>query len=200
MTKKIALQIKSDIYRIGIEEILKETGKYSLYSYNNIEELKEQAIKFDLLLFEDASIKDLDIQKIQIIEENRLPLVIEHSLITIKISKEELIQAVEKTFDRCLYIEERLKEIIETRKKQYNNLENLSQRELTIIEGIIEEKTNKEISKVLYISEKTVKNNLTEIYKKLEVKNRIELQKNFKNLLTRNLWNDIINKSQLQVA
>lgn len=200
MTKKIALQIKNDIYRIGIEEILKEVGEYSLYPYDNIEELKEQAIKFDLLLFEDKRIKDAGIRKIQIIEENKVPLNIEHSLITVKISKEELKRAVDETLNKYLYIEERLKDIIELRKEQYNNLDKLSQREIMIIEGIIEEKTNKEISKTLYISEKTVKNNLTEIYKKLSVKNRVELQKKFKNLLTRNIWNDIINKSQRQVA
>ncbi|MGI5948746.1 MAG: hypothetical protein ACOX6R_00365, partial [Peptoniphilus sp.] len=121
MTKKIALQIKNDIYRIGIEEILKEVGEYSLYPYDNIEELKEQAIKFDLLLFEDKRIKDAGIRKIQIIEENKVPLNIEHSLITVKISKEELKRAVDETQNKYLYIEERLKDIIELRKEQYNN-------------------------------------------------------------------------------
>lgn len=195
MTKKIALQIKSDIARIGIEEILKET-KYEIYHFLNIEELEEQAIEFDLLLFEDAIKTDNRANKIQIIKEDKIPLRIENSLITIEIPKEELPVAVSKTLEGHVYIEERIKKNIEERKEEYKQLQNLTDRELRIIEEILEEKTNKEISNILYISEKTVKNNLTVVYKKLKVKNRIELQKKYKNLLTTNKWDDNIYESQ----
>lgn len=149
-----------------------------------------------MLLFEDAIKTDNRANKIQIIKEDKIPLRIENSLITIEIPKEELPVAVSKTLEGHVYIEERIKKNIEERKEEYKQLQNLTDRELRIIEEILEEKTNKEISNILYISEKTVKNNLTVVYKKLKVKNRIELQKKYKNLLTTNKWDDNIYESQ----
>lgn len=193
---KIAIQIKSDIARIGIEEILKNETGYFVYHFLDIKDLEEQAIKFDLLLFEDALKVKENIKKIKIIEERKVPLKIESSLITMKISKDDLLEAVKETLKGSIYIEERIKEEIKDKKEEYEALQKLTTREVNIIEEIIAEKTNKEISNTLYISEKTVKNNLTVVYKKLKVKNRIELQKKYKNLLTSNKWNDNIYESQ----
>lgn len=54
---------------------------------------------------------------------------------------------------------------------------NLTVRERNLIIGIIEEQTNAQIAKKLFLSEKTIKNNLTELYKKIGVKDRNELRK-----------------------
>jgi DNA-binding NarL/FixJ family response regulator len=48
-------------------------------------------------------------------------------------------------------------------------------REWDIIKLILQGKTNPEIGDLLFISTKTVKNNLTEIYKKLNVRNRVQM-------------------------
>jgi DNA-binding NarL/FixJ family response regulator len=55
----------------------------------------------------------------------------------------------------------------------------LTAREREIIHALVndESSTNKEIADRLYISESTLKNHLTTVYSKLEVKNRIELLK-----------------------
>ncbi len=52
---------------------------------------------------------------------------------------------------------------------------NISEREKEIVELIIEGKSNTEIKEKLFISHHTVKNHLSNIYRKLKVKNRYEL-------------------------
>lgn len=186
MTKKIALQIDSEILKIGIHQILNEVKIYEISELDDIKQIQEQAINFDLLLFDNKSLCDINIKKIQIIEETQIPIIFYHSLVTTKVSKEELLEAVDKTLRSYLYVEKRVKQFKEEQRNKFNKLKKLTTREKVLIEEIIKGKTNKEISSVLYISEKTVKNNLTELYKKLEIKNRRELEKKYKNLLTMN--------------
>lgn len=50
----------------------------------------------------------------------------------------------------------------------------LSKREFEVLELLSKGKSNKIIGKELYISEKTVKNHITQIYKKLEVRDRLQ--------------------------
>lgn len=52
---------------------------------------------------------------------------------------------------------------------------NISERETEIIDSIVVGKTNKEIASELYISINTVKTHIKNIYRKLDVKNRIQL-------------------------
>ena len=54
------------------------------------------------------------------------------------------------------------------------NLKRLSHREFEILQELFRGKLNKEIACALYISEDTVKKHLKSIYKKLEVRNRLE--------------------------
>ncbi len=53
-------------------------------------------------------------------------------------------------------------------------LPDLTKREEQILDGVAEGKTNKEIARVLNISEKTVKHYMTNIMHKLQVRNRVE--------------------------
>ena len=53
-------------------------------------------------------------------------------------------------------------------------LPDLTKREEQILDGVAEGKTNKEIARVLNISEKTVKHYMTTIMHKLQVRNRVE--------------------------
>lgn len=57
----------------------------------------------------------------------------------------------------------------------------LSNQELAIKNLILEKKSNKEIATTLFISVSTVKTHITNLYKKLEVTNRIDLFNKFKN-------------------
>jgi DNA-binding CsgD family transcriptional regulator len=52
---------------------------------------------------------------------------------------------------------------------------NISDRELELIKLIVEGKTNAEISEALYISLRTVETHIYNIYKKLKIKNRVQL-------------------------
>ncbi len=71
-------------------------------------------------------------------------------------------------------------------KSLYNFLESqkITKREREIIHLIREGKTNQEIEDILFISLQTVKNNIYNIYKKLKVKNRVELT----NLISQHLF------------
>jgi DNA-binding NarL/FixJ family response regulator len=51
----------------------------------------------------------------------------------------------------------------------------ISDREVEIIEALVVGKTNKEIASELFISINTVKTHIKNIYRKLEVKNRVQL-------------------------
>ncbi len=59
--------------------------------------------------------------------------------------------------------------------KKDDHIELLTARELEITNYVCEGKSNKEIAEALFISENTVRNHIYNIYKKLEVKNKIEL-------------------------
>ena len=51
----------------------------------------------------------------------------------------------------------------------------LTEGENEVIDALLEGKSNKEISRTVFMSEKTCKNHLTSIYRKLGIKNRVQL-------------------------
>jgi len=55
-----------------------------------------------------------------------------------------------------------------------NLLNELSDREYQILEGVATGLSNKEIGQQLHLSEKTVKHHMTNILQKLQVRNRVE--------------------------
>jgi len=63
----------------------------------------------------------------------------------------------------------------EPQNKEYFNL--LTKRELDIVKLVVRGHKNKEIGQKLYVTEKTVKNHLSHIFRKLNVKKRVELKK-----------------------
>lgn len=63
--------------------------------------------------------------------------------------------------------------VVSTEKNTH--IELLTERELEIANYICEGKSNKEIAEALFISQNTVRNHIYNIYRKLEVKNKIEL-------------------------
>ncbi|MDO5027673.1 MAG: LuxR C-terminal-related transcriptional regulator [Bacillota bacterium] len=72
---------------------------------------------------------------------------------------------------------EKIFSITKSQEKEYI----LGQRDKSILFLLAQGLTNKDIGKKLYLSEKTIKNNLSRIYKSLEVTNRYEAIEAFRN-------------------
>jgi len=92
-----------------------------------------------------------------------------------------LIEAIRNVYKGQTYIQSNMtKELVReftrvtTREKRKDNGNNLTQRELQVLELITEGMINKEIAQRLYISEKTVKNHISSIFKKLNVSDRTQ--------------------------
>jgi len=58
--------------------------------------------------------------------------------------------------------------------RQQNKLDSLTPREQEVLRSLIKGSTNKEIANELFISEKTVKSHLNQVFKKLNVSRRLE--------------------------
>lgn len=56
-----------------------------------------------------------------------------------------------------------------------SELNGLSDREIQVLIGLMEGKTNKHIAEQLFLSERTIKFHCGNIYKKLKIKNRTSL-------------------------
>lgn len=168
---RIAIETNCEIIKRGLQNILKDYEVLDFYELTRED--------FDLLIFEDKSLENRREEKIRIVEDRDLPLNIDYSLLSLKSSEEEILEAVDKTLRGHVYIEESLREAKRNRNKKFDKIKTLTRREKYLLEEIIAGKTNKDISKEIYISEKTIKNNLTVLYKKLEVSGRREVIKNY---------------------
>ena len=92
-----------------------------------------------------------------------------------------LIEAIRNVYNGQSYIQpnmtrELVKEFnrVTLHEKEKSDENNLTCREIEVLELIAEGMINKEIAKQLYISEKTVKNHVSNIFKKLEVSDRTQ--------------------------
>jgi two-component system, NarL family, response regulator DegU len=92
-----------------------------------------------------------------------------------------LIDAIRKVYGGQSYIQSNMtKELVKEfnrvtlHEKDKNEENNLTAREIEVLELIAEGMINKEIAKQLYISEKTVKNHVSNIFKKLNVSDRTQ--------------------------
>lgn len=85
------------------------------------------------------------------------------------------IVAIAFAFHRKLMERQRRTLRKENMKVEFCRAHKITDRELEIIELIIQGKTNKEIEETLFISVGTVKNHIYNIFKKLDIKNRTQL-------------------------
>jgi len=92
-----------------------------------------------------------------------------------------LIQAIRYVHSGQTYIQPNMtKELVQeynrvtVREKEKKRIDNLTSRELEVLKLIAEGMINKEIAKQLYISEKTVKNHVSNIFKKIDVSDRTQ--------------------------
>lgn len=91
----------------------------------------------------------------------------------------DMIQAVHEVHAGDSYIDKRLVRYLVDQFKEKttpsnNKLYRLTERELSVLKLISDGFTNKEVADQLFLSEKTVKNYATTIFKKLEVKDRVQ--------------------------
>lgn len=87
----------------------------------------------------------------------------------------EIVEAINTVYQGNKYLD---KSLMNMMFKKYNENKNkifdtLTDRELKILYGVSKGLSNREIAEEVFLSEKTIKNNLTKIFKKLGVKDRV---------------------------
>ena len=92
------------------------------------------------------------------------------------VAGQELMTTIRRVMDGNVFIHPRVasrvvRELSSDRRKYENKL---TRRERDILDLLVRGNSNKEIADLLYISEKTVKNHLTNIFRKLSVKDRTQ--------------------------
>lgn len=87
----------------------------------------------------------------------------------------EIVEAIHAVHDGNKYLDKSLMHLMFQKYSgdESNVFSELSQRELEILYYVSKGFSNKDVAKTLFLSEKTIKNNLTRIFKKLDVKDRV---------------------------
>lgn len=87
----------------------------------------------------------------------------------------EIVEAINTVYAGNKYLDKSLMNLMwkKYERNETTIFDELSDRELEILYYVSKGHSNKEIADVLYLSEKTVKNNLTRVFKKLDVKDRV---------------------------
>ncbi|MDU5110940.1 MAG: response regulator transcription factor [Clostridium sp.] len=94
----------------------------------------------------------------------------------------EVVNAIRNVYEGEKYIDKSLikvmfsdfKKAVNIKNAEKENLEFLTNRELNILFEISRGLKNKEIAEKLFLSEKTIKNYITSIFKKIEVEDRVQ--------------------------
>lgn len=93
-------------------------------------------------------------------------------------ASEVIYEAIKSAYNGNIVINHEMAEkIIQKEDVKNTNIDdyNLSRKEISIIDGIARGLTNKEISGELFLSEGTIKNNITNILSKLELRDRTQI-------------------------
>src|SRR5699024_3005488 len=99
--------------------------------------------------------------------------------LTKKCKSKDLLKAIYSVNKNNNYLDPSLAMMLGSTNKEIkisdeiSRLELLSDREYEILDLLAKGYTNREIGKELFISDKTVKNHITSIYKKIRVKDRV---------------------------
>ena len=91
-------------------------------------------------------------------------------------SEEEMAECLEVVKNGGTYLEDKMKASLI---KVDNIVSMLTKSEKAILEYLLQEKTNDQISEIMFISMRTVENYVSRLYDKLDVKNRTELMERF---------------------
>lgn len=90
----------------------------------------------------------------------------------------EIVEAIHRVHKGGKYIDKSLVSLLftdikESNKKNNSLLDDLSQREMEVLINISKGYSNKEIGELLFLSEKTIKNYATKIFRKINAKDRV---------------------------
>lgn len=87
----------------------------------------------------------------------------------------EIVEAINTVYEGNKYLDKSLMSMMFKKQDggKYKIFTMLNEREVKILHGLSRGLSNREIAEEIFLSEKTVKNNMTKIYKKLGVKDRV---------------------------
>lgn len=87
----------------------------------------------------------------------------------------EIVEAINTVYEGNKYLDKSLMSMMFKKQSggKYKVFAVLTEREVKILHGVSRGLSNREISEEVFLSEKTIKNNMTKIYKKLGVKDRV---------------------------
>ena len=71
---RVSIETKSEIIMKGLQNILE--------GYEVLDFYKDAGEDFDILIFEDKNLEELEVDKIRLIDEKNIPLVIDYSLLS----------------------------------------------------------------------------------------------------------------------
>lgn len=91
-------------------------------------------------------------------------------------SEDEMAKCLEVVRNGGTYLEDKMKASLI---KVDNIVSMLTKSEKTLLEYLLQEKTNEQISDIMFVSKQTVENYVSRLYDKLDIKNRAELMERF---------------------
>ena len=198
---RIVVADDHELIREGIKKLLELEDKFKIVGEaSNGEEIIEvfNLFKPDLVILDINMPDKSGLEVLKIIKENKTDIKV--VLLTINSDKKSLATAIESgangyilkdsdpgelseillnIIDGETYIDKRLvNSLVDIYKHSNDELKSkfhdLTEREKEVLYYLSNGHTNKEISKKIFISEKTVKNYVTNIYSKLNVTNRVK--------------------------
>ena len=194
---KILLVDDHSIVRYGIRSLIERNTGLSvcgeaenlLEAYEKVRELKPDVVLLDLKLPDgDGATGCREIKKIQ--EDIKVIILTAYADDTIvveavragadgyllkNIDSKTIIEAIRDVFEGKSVLDSTvLPKVLRAIKSNSDSHETMTPQEKRILDFISEGKTNKEIGEELFIAEKTVRNNVSIIMKKINVSNRTE--------------------------
>ncbi|BEP27717.1 response regulator transcription factor [Helicovermis profundi] len=188
-----------EIIREGIKRILSFNEKIKLIGESNsgvniikiLKNYKPDVLLLDMRMPEIGGLDVIKIIKSENLDVKIIALTIEDDKKTIlsainlgidgyvlKESAGEIIsRAIEEVYKGEKYIDHTLVNLLFSKVKTNNNsniFDVLTKREFEVLYFISKGLSNKEISNELYLSEKTIKNYITNVFRKLEVNDRVK--------------------------
>ncbi|MDO5041320.1 MAG: LuxR C-terminal-related transcriptional regulator [Peptoniphilus sp.] len=173
---KIKILIDKDFLKFGITKLLEEDHEVH-YAKNFREVKKSEYLVTDKFIDRDRTVIIYSSTEEALFSSAKIKITEDSTAF-------EFLEAIEALKDGQSYSAKEIKKSEEKVLKSKEYLQNLNARQKFLISEIISGSTNSEIAKKLYLSEGTVKNNLTDLYRKIDVKSRMELIKICKLVLT----------------